>query len=418
MNIREPRDFRDVRNQRRAKHVLHRARKITIVVLIVLLSVVLLGYASYARALPLITAQTTLPAIETAEPALTWPAQGQASIGVLGQGVMASTTGQKPAPTASTTKVMVAHMVLKKYPLEPGQQGQTFTITAKDVQAYNNYIAREGSALRVEAGQQITQRQALEALLVSSANNIADMLAAWAYGSLPAYFEAANAEASALGMTQTTFAGDAGGLSPKTTSTAYDLAVLGQAVMQNPVIREIVVKKTATLPLIGGVSNTNILLGQNGIIGIKTGHTDEAGGAYIFAAEHTLPNGKPIIAVGAIVAAPSLPDAMAATTPLLNSFYQGFGPIAIAQQGQVVAEYSVPWGATVSAAAAQNISVLGWKGSRPTVTVTTQPLDSLAEPGVQAGTITAGTPYDEASAPITLSTAISKPSWQWRTLRL
>lgn len=417
MNIREPRDFDGVRSKRRTKRTLHKVRKALLAAFVVILAFTLLGYASYARALPLITAQTTLPAIETTDVAVTWPAQGQASLGVVGQGVMASTSTQTPVPTASTTKIMVAYMVLKKHPLEPGQQGPTFTITPADVADYNAYISRDGSALRVEAGEQLTQYQALQALLLPSANNIADLLAVWAYGSLPAYFEAANAEAKVMGMTQSTFAGDAGGLSPKTTSTAHDMTVLGQAAMQNTVIKQIVGQKTADLPVVGQVQNTNVLLGRNGIIGTKTGHTDEAGGAYMFAADHALPNGKVITAVGTIMGSPNLPTAMAAATPLLNSFYQGFSEITVVKQGQQVAEYTVPWADEVQATAAQNLNVMGWRATKPTVNVVASAIKAPQAQGAEVGKVTASTPYGEASVPIVLSQPIAEPTWMWRVIR-
>lgn len=385
--------------------------------LIIVFAIVLLGYGSYARAVPLITAQTTLPAIATSDVAITWPAQGQAALGVLGQGIMAETATQTPVPTASTTKLMVAHMVLKKYPLEPGQQGPTFTITPGNVAEYNDYIARGGSALRVEAGEQFTQYQALQALLLPSANNIADLLAVWAYGSLPAYFDAANAEAKVLGMNQSTFGGDASGLSPKTTSTAHDMLLLAQAVIGNPVIAEVVRQKSAVLPVVGTVLNTNILLGQNGIIGVKTGNTDEAGGAYVFAAEHALPNAKTITAIGVIMASPSLGSAMSNAIPLLNSFYQGFGDISVVPQNTEVASYTTAWGQTGTGVAAQPVTVMGWKATKPSVAAEINSFAAPAAQGTEIGVIKATTPYAEATTPIILAQSVTQPDWMWRVIR-
>lgn len=418
MNVREPHDFAKVRNRRQAKHVFRRIGKVFLVLGVVLLGVVLLGYASYARALPLITVQTTmLPAITVQEVTPTWPAQGQAAVGVLGQGVLSGTPNQKPLPTASTAKVMTALMVLQKHPLEPGQTGPMYTITPADVQAYRDYVAVGGSVVPVQAGQQITQYQAMQALLIPSANNIADLLAVWAYGSLPAYFEAANQKAQELGMTQTTFAGDASGLSPKSVSTPHDLVLLGQAAMQVPVIRQIVAQKTADLPIVGTVTNTDILLGRDGIVGIKTGNTEQAGGCFMFAADHMLPNGKTVTAIGAIMGAPNLPQAFAYTPPLLASFYQGFGEISIAPAGETVVRYGVPWSGSAAAQTTQDLSVVGWLGTKPTVAVAAEPLRVPAAAGTPAGALRAQTPYDEASVPIVLAQAVAEPTWYWRVTR-
>jgi D-alanyl-D-alanine carboxypeptidase (penicillin-binding protein 5/6) len=89
--------------------------------------------------------------------------------------------------------------------------------------------------------------------------------------------------------------------------------------MQNPALAEISAKKSVSgFPLVGAITNTNTLLGQNGIVGIKTGHSDEAGGAYVAAARATI-NGQTATVVTALLAAPSIDDARAASLTLLRS---------------------------------------------------------------------------------------------------
>lgn len=417
MNIRDPKEFEGVRNERRVKHIHKKLRKSLLLVFVIVLGVVLLGYASYIRPLPTVSAQTTLPPVTTGQAVVTWPAQGQAAVGVQGQGVLASTEGQKPVPTASTTKLMVALAVLKKYPMGAGQTGQVITITQADVDRYNEYVAQQGSVVQMAVGQQVTQYQALQALLIPSANNVADALAIWAYGSMSAYHQAAGQIATDLSMTQTQFGGDAGGLSPKTVSTAHDLVLLGQAAMNEPVIKEIVGQKSFTLPVVGTITNTNILLGKDNIVGIKTGNTDEAGGCYVFAAEHTLPNGQKITAIGAVMGAPTLAQAFASAPPLLNSFYKGFAPTTVITKGQEVAHYNVPWGGQVPVVAAQDVSVVSWQSSKPTVTLTAKPLKAPQQQGAEVGSVTASTPYGKAQVPIVLAQPISQPTWQWRLVR-
>lgn len=417
MNIRDPKEYEGVRKQRRVKHIHKKLQKSILLVVIIIMGVVLLGYASYARALPTLPVQTTLPAINTQQVTLTWPAQGQAAIGVQGQGVMASTDNQKPVPTASTTKLMVALAVLKKHPMASGQTGATITITAEDIQRYNEYIAQQGSVVSLPAGTQVTQYQALQALLLPSANNVADALAIWAYGSMAAYHTAATQLAQDLGMSQTQFGGDAGGLSPKTVSTAHDLVLLGQAAMNEPVIKDIVNQKSATLPIVGTVTNTNLLLGKDNVVGMKTGNTDEAGGCYVFAADHTLPNGQKITVIGAIMAAPTLGQAFAATPPLLTSFYKGFTNIVAVRKGDEVGHYDVPWGGQIPIVAAEDLAVVGWLGSKPTVSLTAKPLQAPAVAGTEVGQLTAQTPYGKSNVPATLAQSVDQPSWQWRIIR-
>ena len=75
--------------------------------------------------------------------------------------------------------------------------------------------------MRVRAGEKLTERQALEAMLIPSGNNIAWMLARWDAGSDGAFVATMNARARSLGLRQTRYA-DASGADPATVSTAAD----------------------------------------------------------------------------------------------------------------------------------------------------------------------------------------------------
>jgi serine-type D-Ala-D-Ala carboxypeptidase (penicillin-binding protein 5/6) len=254
--------------------------------------------------------------------------------------------------------------------------------------------------------------------MLPSANNIADSLAVWAYGSMGAYHTAANQLAQSLGMTDSTFAGDASGLLPESVSTPHDVVLMGQAVLNDTVLKEIAAQKTADLPVVGTVSNVNVFLGRGGITGIKTGNTDQAGGCYLFAATRTLPSGQSITTVGAIMAAPSLSQAMSSSLPLLDSFYQGFSEVVAVPKGTVAARYTVPWnGQTVTAVTARDTSLLNWRGSKVTVKVSTTALTAPQPAGTQAGTLIAQSSYGQATTPLILSTALQPPTWQWRIVR-
>jgi D-alanyl-D-alanine carboxypeptidase (penicillin-binding protein 5/6) len=249
---------------------------------------------------------------------LPWPSYGEAAVGAVGYGVLATHGSQTPVPTASVAKVMTALAVLKKMPLESGEQGPIITITQEDQSLYDYYQAQNGSLAAVEVGEEITEYEALEALLLPSANNMADTLANWAFGSVDAYSDYANELAKSLGMTQSDFA-DASGFSPATVSTAEDLVKLGEAALQNPVIAEIVAKESAVIPVAGMVTNTNRLLGRNGINGIKTGNTDQAGGVFMGSRPATLPNGQTIQLVSVVMSAPSITSALIDSVPVLET---------------------------------------------------------------------------------------------------
>ena len=77
---------------------------------------------------------------------------------------------------------MTAYLTLLAHPLTVGQQGFTMTVTAADAAEEGQRVALEESTLSVRAGERLTERQALEALMLPSANNIAELLARYDAG--------------------------------------------------------------------------------------------------------------------------------------------------------------------------------------------------------------------------------------------
>ena len=213
----------------------------------------------------------------TSVPRSEWPAQGQAAIVVAG-GAAAASPGQEPAPIASLAKVMTAYLTLKRHPLG-GSPGFTLTVSAEQAEAVAAEADENQSVVPVRAGERLTERQLLEALLIPSGNNIARMLAVGVGGDEGDFVAAMNAEARALGMAQTTYT-DPSGFDPGTVSTATDQLRVFRAAMHYPVFRRIVSMASATLPVAGTVTNFNPLVGQ-GYAG-KTGSDSAAGGCLAF----------------------------------------------------------------------------------------------------------------------------------------
>jgi hypothetical protein len=117
--------------------------------------------------------------------------------------------------------------------------------------------------VEVVAGEVLTERQALQALLLPSANNIAYILARWDAGGRAAFVARMNQAAAQLGMAQTRYT-DPSGLDPTTVSTAADQVTLARAAMEVPALAQIVAMPQAMLPVVGLVKNVNALLGQDG----------------------------------------------------------------------------------------------------------------------------------------------------------
>jgi D-alanyl-D-alanine carboxypeptidase (penicillin-binding protein 5/6) len=217
-----------------------------------------------------------------AVPTTAWPAYGQAAVQI-GQSRIQAGPNQHAAPIASVAKVMTAYLVLRDHPLGVGEDGPTITLTGADVADTDRRSRQRESVVPIVAGEQLTERQALQALLLPSANNIAPVLARWDSGSAARFVAHMNATARSLGMTRTRYT-DPSGYDDRTVSTAADQLRIVDRAMRLPVFANIVATSSATLPVAGTVHNTNTLLGRNGFVGVKTGSDKAAGGCFAFRA--------------------------------------------------------------------------------------------------------------------------------------
>jgi D-alanyl-D-alanine carboxypeptidase (penicillin-binding protein 5/6) len=346
---------------------------------------------------------------------LSWPSVGQAAIGITPSGVLASHGEQTAIPIASTAKVLTTLSILRKHPLSKGQPGPTITITQDDVAIYNHYLSIDGSVAAVTVGAKFTEYQMLQAIMLPSANNMADSLAIWAFGSLDAYAEFARTVSQQLGMTHTRIGTDASGFDPGTVSTAHDLVLLGQAAMGNPVLAEIAAQKSAVIPVAGTINNVNFLLGTNNIVGLKTGNTDQAGGVFLGAAKVSV-RGTPLTIVSAVVGSNNLYDALAFSVPLLESAQNNFDTVTVLKAGSVVGSYSLPWGGTATATTTQNLSILAWKGADIPIDVSLQPINSRTSRHDRVGTATVkASPYSGTTTTgVELNSTPTRPSALWR----
>jgi D-alanyl-D-alanine carboxypeptidase (penicillin-binding protein 5/6) len=220
--------------------------------------------------------------------------------------------------------------VLRDHPLRRREEGPTITLTEKDVADADRRRGRDESVVSVAAGEQLTELQALQALLLPSANNIAAVLARWDAGSTQRFVARMNDTARSLDMTRTRYT-DPSGYDDATVSTAADQLRIVELAMRVPVFARIVATASATLPVAGTVHNTNALLGRDGFVGVKTGSDDAAGGCFAFRAVRAVDGtrttitgvvlgqpGRDRIAAG-LAAAAALVDRVAAgdpTTPL------------------------------------------------------------------------------------------------------
>ncbi|MGC9668680.1 D-alanyl-D-alanine carboxypeptidase family protein [Planosporangium sp. 12N6] len=349
-----------------------------------------------------------------------WPARGQAHLGVDGLGTIGSAGDGASVPIGSVAKVMTAYVVLIDHPLDVGQDGPAMTVTAADVADYRARIPSGQSLVPVTAGERLTERQALQALMLPSANNVAQMLAKWDAGGADAFVAKMNTTAASLGMAGTHYT-DPSGFAPTTVSTAADQTRLAEQALKLPAFAEIVAQPSATLPVAGTVRNYNSLLGVDGVFGIKTGSTDEAGGNLLFAAHLTVAD-KTLTVVGAVLGQPGrntdeqLAAVNAIVRPLLTAARRLVRVYTVLPAG-TVGEVRTAWGETVPVRTASDVQVIGWPGLTVTVTVRPERPGPRVTSGQQLGALTAHTIAGDVTTDLRADATVTGPSRWWRLTR-
>jgi D-alanyl-D-alanine carboxypeptidase (penicillin-binding protein 5/6) len=352
-----------------------------------------------------------------------WPAGTQAVVGTPATGIVAAHGGATARPIASLAKIMTAYLVLRDHPLRPGDAGPAITVRPADVATYASERRQGQSVVRVAAGERLSELQALEAMLIPSGNNIAALLAGWDAGSVPKFIARMNDTARSLGLAGTHYA-DASGASPATVSTAADQFRLTVDALRIPVFRQIVAMPQVQLPVAGLSYNVNAALGHDGIAGVKTGSSLEAGGCLAFSAKRTLA-GRAATVVGVVLGVqpthvqPSeLAGVITDAESLLASVGRGFEQVQLARPGAVLAQVRSRWSARTAAVAAAGVQVTGWPGMPVTVKITSRRLGSSIAAGapVAQATVTVGPEVRHVT--LYASGAVRPPTAGWRLTRL
>lgn len=359
---------------------------------------------------------------------LAWPSEGEAAIGVEGTGVLAAHGTQTETPLASLAKVMAAYVVLRDHPLSATSNGPDITVSATAVAVYQKDRANGDSVVAVQAGERLSELQALEALLIPSGDNIATLLADWDAGSEPAFVAKMNAEARRMGLAHTHYA-DASGVAPGTVSTATDQLRLAMAAMRVPTFARVVAMAQVTLPVAGLQYNVNSQLGTNGIVGIKTGFTTTAGACFVFAATTTV-GARTATVVGAVLhqratrAHPSaLTDAFAASEALLTSADHALERATVVRSGAALGHLAAPWAPPVGLDASRSVTLTGFPGQQVQIKVDvprriTTPIGG----GHRVGTASVGLRGPGSVPPVHLrlvaARSLPSASLGWRLTRL
>jgi len=351
-------------------------------------------------------------------PSLPWPQTGSAAVGVSNLGLIATSGDVAPSPAASIAKVMTALVVLADQPLARDQLGPPLIMTDEDVATYTADAADQQSVVPVALGEHLSEFEALEAMLIPSGNNIAETLARWDAGTVPAFVTKMNERATALHLEHTTFA-DPAGVSIQTVSTPTDLMALGMAALQQDVIAEIVSLPQTTLPVAGIVYNVNGALGQNGIVGIKTGFGLGTGADFLFAAAVEV-DGRQVTLYGCVMRQPTLDTAFSAAEALIGAMEPAIKARALVTPGDVVGLYQSAWGSQSNIVATEGVAFVEWPGMilHMQLKATKVAAGDLPLSGTPAGTLHVVLGDQTADVPLVTNGTLSGPNLMWRLFRI
>ena len=355
-------------------------------------------------------------------PALAWPREGQAAVEVEGVGSLGTSGATTPVPIASVAKVMTAYLTLLEHPLAAGAQGFTVTITPAEATEEGQRVELDESTLSVRAGERLTERQTLEALMLPSANNIAALLARYDAGGTAAFVARMNATAKQLGMDATTYT-DPSGFNDETVSTAADQLKLARAAMRIPALRAIVDEPSAALPGVGRVQNYNGLAGTDGYVGVKTGSDGAAGGCLMFA-KRTAVGGRGVTVLGVVLGQREgalIESALQSAQRLGDSTAAGLRLETVLPAGTSVLSASTTDGRGTTAVTAGALRAIGWGGLTLPVRVLERPAMTRLRAGVPMAGVAVGGAAASVNGGATSAVAmrsVGGPSLEWRLRHL
>ncbi|MFD4420187.1 hypothetical protein ACFWN7_01635 [Agromyces sp. NPDC058484] len=318
-------------------------------------------------------------------------------------------------PIGGAAKLVTLLATLESLPLPEDGEGPAIRIGPEDYTDYLRYSGEGSRTLQVSPGETWTERDVVRAVLLASSNNHADTLARWAFGTVDAYVEAANAWLAEQGFIATRV-DDATGLSGENVGTAEELARLAGLVLADPALAAMLDAPTETPP--GARSVPDVITrpgGTEGVRVISRSFTDQAALTYVFATE--LPaegdTEAPKRIIGAMLLMPDYETLDPAVTAAVESAVAASAPVTVIAAGTPYARVEAPWGdgAEVVASVSRTDAAWGRAFGEASVTVDTF---STAPDGREVGRVTVPSAAGELASPLQLAGDIRDPGPIWR----
>lgn len=343
-----------------------------------------------------------LAALALASPALAAPAGIDARAylvvdGATGEVIAGKAAGRR-VPIASITKLMTVLVALERARL-----GDVATVQA-------DATTTGGSVIGLRAGEQISVQDLVTAALIHSANDAAHALADHVAGSEERFVSLMNARAKALGLRHTHFARPDGLDAAGHYSSARDVTRLARIAMQKPFLRATVSRTDASIA--GGRSLyvwNDLLRTFPGLIGVKTGHTSDAGWCQVAAAQ-----GRGVTIYATLLGGPSRSERNEDLAQLLRFGLSRYRVASVISPDRVYAEAETQWGRAP-------VELVAKQPARRAARLGTMLVERVVAPRVVALPVQKGQTYGEvrvyrgqrlvARSPLVARAAISRPGW-------
>ncbi|MFD8633183.1 hypothetical protein, partial [Streptomyces sp. NPDC059656] len=400
-------------------------RRLKIYTPIVVLLAVILAVVQLVRPLPkptlVMTAKSSFT-FDGAAPQLPWPSEGQAYMAAAGLGTLGQSGEQKPVPIASVTKSMTAYIIMRDHPFKKGEKGAMIDVDkTAEAEGQKDKSDNESTLNTVKEGDKISEYDAIAALMIPSANNIARLLARWDSGTQEAFVKKMNDTAKELGMTNTTYT-DPSGLDATTVSTAEDQVKLGLKIVEMDAMIDITRKPSWIDPSGKKWDNWNRLVPGNDSLGIKTGTTTKAGGNLLFAAQKKVGNTNQLI-VGAVLGqhkAPIIDTVIAASKQLLVATQKSLDGAVVVKKGDVVGYVDDGLGGQTPVVATADVQAVGWAALTVKVKLSDGggAIPQTAKAGTEVGVLTVGEGASQVKVPVALKGDLVAPTVGSKLTRL
>ncbi|WP_443050644.1 D-alanyl-D-alanine carboxypeptidase [Streptomyces sp. NBC_00286] len=403
-------------------------RRVKIWTPLVILVAVVFAVVQAVRPLPApelaLTADQTYT-FEGDKVSLPWPQEGQGWMDVNGIGTVDNFGKQQPVAIGSVAKAMTAYVILKDHPLKPDEEGKNIPVDAKAETegGYDNDEQNESTLNTIKEGDTLTQRQALAAIMIPSANNVARLLARWdSGGDEAAFVKKMNDAAADLGMKNTKYT-DPSGLKETTVSTAEDQVKLGNELVQMKALTDITRLPVWKDPSGKEWQNYNRLVPYDNAIGIKTGSTTKAGGNLLFAATEDV-DGEVVTVVGAILgqhAPPIIDTVNAVSKTAMVAAQDALTSSKILKKGDVVGYVDDGLGGRTPVVATQDVSAVGWAGKTVELALSDDgtEIPHEAKAGTKVGSLSVGDGTGDAvEVPVALQKDLTEPDYGSKLTRV